>query len=149
MTEQKSEDAIWSRSSRPVCKVNFLCNWFISLKRHHNTHVEKVLLTESVAMMAFCCTFVRLSFFIFLPPFLDRWTLLFLFGIRFSWEGRKEYGRCGCMEYEVAVLGRWEDKLKRAVHIPTFPKALIVYTAVGNVSCCCCSFKSQILGSVL
>ena len=134
---------------RPVCKVSFLCNWFISLKRHHNTNVEQVLKTESVVMTAFCCTSVRLSFFIFLLPLLGRCTLLFLFGIRFSWEGRKEYGRRSRMECEAADLGRWEDKLKRAIDIPTFPKALVAYTAVSNVSWCCYSFTSQVLGSVL
>lgn len=53
------------RTSRPIYKANFLRNWFISVKRHHNTEVEQVLKTESIAMMAFCCTSVRLSFLFF------------------------------------------------------------------------------------
>lgn len=54
------------RTLRPICEVN-LCSWFISLKRHHNAEVEQMLKTESVAMMAFSCTFVRLSFLFFFP----------------------------------------------------------------------------------
>lgn len=30
------------RTWRSVCKVNFLCNWFVSLKKHHYEEVESV-----------------------------------------------------------------------------------------------------------
>lgn len=40
-------------------------HWFLSLKRHHDTDVEQVLKTEFIVVMFFCCTFVKLSFFLF------------------------------------------------------------------------------------
>lgn len=122
-------------------------NWFISLI--HNTDTEQVLQTESIAVMVFCYTFVELSFFIFICSFLGRWTMLAAFGIRFSWERRKEYRRCVSMECKVAYLGRRKDKLRRAIHISIFPKAFVVDAAVSNVSRYCYSFMSQVLGSVL
>lgn len=43
----------------------------------------------------------------------------------------------------------WAGRKIRLGEQYTFPKALVLYAAVSNVSRCCYSFISQVLGSAL
>lgn len=91
--------------------------------------------------MAFCCIFVRLSFWVYFPHFWGTGPVLLLILLEGE-EGR--WWRTWQCEVWSCRSGQVEGNM-RAIPIPTFSMALVFLLVM--LSCCCFLFSSWALGS--